>query len=48
MKSAALSRSCRKNPDSVPAKLFVPDFVIAFTCTPAERPWVASNRFVTN
>src|ERR1051325_6019009 len=26
---------------------FVPDLVIAFTCTPIDRPWLASNRFDT-
>jgi len=38
----------RPEPPSMPAKVFVPDLVIAFTCTPADRPWVASNRFATN
>ncbi len=28
--------------------MLVPDLVTAFTCTPDERPWVASNRFEMN
>ncbi len=28
--------------------VFVPDFVITFTCAPDERPCVASNRFEMN
>ena len=33
---------------SDPDSWLVPDFVIAFTCTPDDRPWVASKRFEMN
>ena len=42
---SALKRSSRKLPRNEPANRFVPDLVIMFTCTPDERPCVASNRF---
>ena len=48
MKSAALNRSSRKYPERLPAKLLVPDLVTTLTCTPLDRPWVASNRALTN
>ena len=35
-------------PEVVPAKVLVPDLVTAFTCTPAERPCVASKRLAMN
>src|SRR6185436_3467396 len=38
----------RKLPRTEPANRFVPDLVITFTCTPSERPCVASNRFEMN
>ena len=47
MKSAALSLSSRKYPYAVPAGVFVPDLLIAFTITPRERPCVTSKRAVT-
>ena len=37
--------SCRR---TVPDVVLVPDLVIALTCTPDERPCVASNRFEMN
>src|SRR5438552_17115396 len=46
--SAALHLLSRKLPTNDPDKLLVPDLVTAFTCTPDERPWVASNRFEMN
>ena len=38
----------RKLPTSDPENVLVPDLVMAFTCTPDERPCVASNRFEMN
>jgi hypothetical protein len=32
----------------MPLNRFVPDLVIAFTCTPDDRPCVASNRLEMN
>ena len=38
----------RKLPTNDPEGVLVPDLVIAFTCTPDDRPCVASNRFAMN
>ena len=46
--SSALKRSSRKLARNEPASRFVPDLVTTFTCTPCERPCVASNRFEMN
>ena len=43
--SSALKRLLWKLLRKRPCNWFVPDFVIAFTCTPVERPCVASNWF---
>ena len=32
----------------MPDSVFVPDLLIALTCTPEDRPWVASKRFEMN
>ena len=44
----ALKRLLRKLPRTDPENWLVPDLVIAFTCTPVERPIVASNRLEMN
>src|SRR6266536_5771484 len=46
--SALLNLLSRKLPRNDPEGLLVPDLVIAFTCTPDDRPCVASNRFEMN
>jgi hypothetical protein len=46
--SALLNVLSRKLPMKDPTGLLVPDLVMAFTWTPDERPWVASNRFEMN
>src|SRR5438552_2250239 len=46
--SSALKRLLWKLLRNSPFSWFVPDLVMAFTCTPVERPWVASNWFVMN
>ena len=43
-----VERASRKLPRTDPAKVWVPDRVIARTCTPDERPCVASNLFEMN
>src|ERR1700687_3388914 len=46
--SGLLNLLSRKLPTNDPEGLLVPDLVTAFTCTPDDRPWVASNRFEMN
>src|SRR4030095_13681836 len=46
--SGELKLLSRKLDRKTPDRLLVPDLVIAFTCTPDDLPWVASNRFETN
>ena len=46
--SSALKRLLWKLLRNSPFNAFVPDLVIAFTCTPVDRPCVASNWLVTN
>src|SRR6266550_5387678 len=46
--STAFHRLSRKFPTNVPFNWLVPDLVIAFTCTPDERPCVASKRLEMN
>src|SRR6266699_669046 len=46
--SGEFQLALRKLPTNVPDVLLVPDLVIAFTCTPDDRPCVASNRFEMN
>ena len=46
--SSALKRSLRKLPRNEPENRLVPDLVMTFTCTPCDRPCVASKRFEMN
>ena len=45
---SALKRLLRKLPRNSPANWLPPDLVIAFTCTPVDRPIVASKRLEMN
>ena len=46
--SSALKLLAWKLVRNSPENRLVPDFVMAFTCTPVERPVVASNRLAMN
>src|SRR5262245_20616795 len=46
--SSELNLLSRKLDRKRPEVRLVPDLVIAFTCTPVDLPWVASNRFEMN